>query len=1378
MKCNDNVMEGDHHWNYQQQALASILFDKNIDPIVRRLIILDDLRRQTQQQRNDNYVAAAPRISSSSELGLELERRNQVKHLLHTLRIALYDIMETVTVKNDEINNNSSQNDEVGNEDAKNYWQSRVQNQINGIAVPLFSLLRQHQPRQLHNSNNDDGRLHYILQSAAYSCMEEAALIVIVVWKCRQNIVNISGKCKDGESNDNDINSLVLPGLVSCTMALSSLDIANNGDSIGDQNTINSDETALDRGEECAVALLRCMQAFLTSSSPSSTVFDLDSLPSVLDQLQHLASPMATEIGDAMGGALVARLVQTCLALLPKESENKEASNNNNTNKNNPTLQLEALKTLQLLMTSIPIDTLWKAILPGCFAGLYRCALSKLRYSSSASTHKVASEAILALSLLLVQSMKNTNTIGRSNESNNHSVTETLFAVIQKSKLAVETQDLTEGVSDQSSVQSSHQDLAFDNEVNARLPGPLSILLSLVSTNRSHLVRQRGLFLCRIILVDTRSTWTESTSITLGKKAMEYCLTALTDENDKLSDYSLQVLSEYKSQLGAIEWKRRLSQNTVPTILELVEMLPILAKSGRDVEVRNYLRIIDGYLLISFRGEKNLGANQTKHRSLGKGKSNIGAALSCVEAAKVIKEAFSVIFAPDTESMTRRPVIEAFSADGNEVGIIGDHSRLRFLYLQDETINAARQTARLFARTFGTKRCAFIIDACIADMFESCSRRCQLRHTPGGISAQLTWSGSCVYCTELLEGLMKLDEYGDKDRATKNAKRTAHVLSSLAASVFPIIVSDPLWTLSTTLDGHGSEQKTQTKPNGLRVAMVDSIGGDSICEASSITVMNANAILLCALMGFVCQFARVLDEDIKLHLPTIILPLLERASGIGNHSYVQNFAVASLGVISKSTACSDMYSFIATNFDYLLDAVSIRVRKHAKERSTMSRCMMGVIDVVLRSAIRHGSITSSARLSMVDHMLTCLLNYFDRQYDVSMSQQNYFDTVCVFRSIISFVDESVIEQTGNITPFMALKSNDQEGNDWLQRLDDELQLGPTGNSESDEDTINEPNTEEDESSKHTDDNDDHIVENKSIKHMKEIHTVNAVLARCSYLVCSENLKIQVMGCETILAGFSCLWKIGDFRTSQQGESASNPLLPAIAELWPTIIRRLRAASSAHISSRRRSRHRLPIRHAMAKDQDQSKSQTSLEALISKCLEIISQLCTLSDGFFSNRFENDVYPILARLLESDDRGNILLEDGRHSHYTKRHSLLLSVLVCLKHTFESSCGRDLAGLIPSCGSMIFPMLSDDNVSGAAVETIKAMLKVDSDALWRGLHKLSGRSFPRNPLRVVPPCSTEFVSPSGSKLGFDKDVCMTTKQNAERLLDFLDTLPEQHL
>lgn len=653
-------MDANHHWNYRQKALASILFDKTIDPIVRRLIILDDLRRQKKDTR-DVVAAATPSNSSSGELGLELERRNQVKQLLQTLRTVLNDVIGTVNDKNDEGTNGSNDTDGVDGENAKKYWQSRVQNQLNGIAVPLLNVLRQqHQPSQLQHistDDDDDRRIHFILQSASYSCMEEAASCTITVCKCIQNCVDSfdSSSCRDEEeSNDNgdnyDMNSLVLPGLVSCAMALSSLDIAttNNGD--GKSYNMNG-ETALDRGEECAVALLHCIQAFLTSSS-SLDKFDLDSLSpnNVHDQLQHLSSPMASDIGDAMGGALVARLVQSCLALLPKESDMQESNNGSTSSSKSkstdPTLELEALKTLQILMTAIPIDTLWKAILPGCFAGLYRCALSKLRYSSSASTHKVAGEAMLALSLLLMQSMKKKNTNknylnGRENESS-LSVTETLLAAVQKSKLPVENQNMSYHATATSLEQLNEQDLEFENEVNARLPGPLSVLLGLVSTNRSHLVRQRGLFLCRIILVETRSMWTESTSITLGKKALEYCLTTLTDEkDDKLSEFSFQVLNEYKLQLGAIEWKRRLSKNAVPTILELVEMLPILSKSGRDVEVRHYLRIIDGYLLISFRGEKNAGDEQTKHRFFGKGKSDIGSALSCADAAKVIKDAFS-----------------------------------------------------------------------------------------------------------------------------------------------------------------------------------------------------------------------------------------------------------------------------------------------------------------------------------------------------------------------------------------------------------------------------------------------------------------------------------------------------------------------------------------------------------------------------------------------------------------------------------------------------------------------------------------------------------------------------------------------------------------
>lgn len=662
-------------------------------------------------------------------------------------------------------------------------------------------------------------------------------------------------------------------------------------------------------------------------------------------------------------------------------------------------------------------------------------------------------------------------------------------------------------------------------------------------------------------------------------------------------------------------------------------------------------------------------------------------------------------------------------------------------------------------------------------MFESWSRKYKQQHIffTGDISsAQLTWSGCCIYCAELLRGLLKLGQDVDA-RITPTPSKRTHVLTSLASSVFPVIVSDPLWNLPTALEG---EPKTTKSPSfSNKNAMIERMGGGlRECENSSIKSINANAILLCTLIGFISQFARVLGKDIKLHLPIILLPLLERASGIGNHAYVQNCAVTSLGVVSESADCSGVYCFVATNFDYLLDAVSIRVRKYAKERSTLPRSMMGVIDLVLRSAICSG--TMGSHLSIVDHMLTCLLNYFDRQYDAVLSQQSYLDTICVFRSIISFVDESITEQTGSISLSTCLDLNKHvnEVNGWVHRLDDELKLGPTVYlSDGDGGPVDQANNCQEDEDGSPNDNDDHTTKHKKIDYTEEIRTVNAVLSRCSYLISSDILKIQMLGCEPILAGFRCLWKIGTLRTSQQGESASNPLLPAIAQLWPTIIRRLRAASSLYASLRRKPQHNLPLRHAIAKDQDFSSAQTCA-ALISKYLEIIAELCNISDGFFSDRFENDVYPILARLLESDERGNLLLEDCRHSLSAKPHSFLLSVLLCLKLTFESSCGRDLAGLIPSSGSMILPLLSDDHIGDAAVETIKAMLKVDSDALWRGLHKLSARSFPCNPLHRILPTTSDELLVSPSQHGLHKDVCITAIRNAEKLLSFIDSLAEQ--
>ena len=102
---------------------------------------------------------------------------------------------------------------------------------------------------------------------------------------------------------------------------------------------------------------------------------------------------------------------------------------------------------------------------------------------------------------------------------------------------------------------------------------------------------------------------------------------------------SSQILSSHISLIGIDAWRLRLSKFIVPAILELIEMLPIFAKSGRDLEVCNHLRLINGYLLISFRDvdcEFNVQECMVKMR-----KSDIGSALSCPEAINIIKKSFA-----------------------------------------------------------------------------------------------------------------------------------------------------------------------------------------------------------------------------------------------------------------------------------------------------------------------------------------------------------------------------------------------------------------------------------------------------------------------------------------------------------------------------------------------------------------------------------------------------------------------------------------------------------------------------------------------------------------------------------------------------------------
>jgi hypothetical protein len=762
-----------------------------------------------------------------------------------------------------------------------------------------------------------------------------------------------------------------------------------------------------------------------------------------------------------------------------------------------------------------------------------------------------------------------------------------------------------------------------------------------------------------------------------------------------------------------------------------------------------------------------------------------------------------VLFAPDIDTITCSPIIELIdaplsSSDPSMIVSLNkeniSQSCCRFLYLRDESaVAAARRTAQLFAGVLGAKRCAFVIDALFAEMFESCSRSlssCSFGHNHllinEGFDRRLHWSGQCVLATELLKGILRI---GPNKQLTKS---TLHIFSSLASSVFPVIVSDCFWTLPTVLDvdhvdagGMGAEQSDKAFPSRNQKQSDRNAGGTD----RSVTITNSNVILLSVLMGFIRQFTRALGDSMRFNLPTILFPILERASPIGNHPSVQRASISSLQDITVSLGHKDISSLIASNFDYLVDVISLRLRTYARDHVSMERSLVGVVDVILRSAVYHGGSSSigfqessignempgcTCHVSLVGHMLNCLLNHLDRQSH--MTNLSMFDIARVFRSMSTFMDSSIVNKISELS--VAALYTPEDKDDWFQRLDFELNVDLAGCDPND-DVCDQQEFNNDEKTPDDAPPVESLHSRKDdveIDFTHEIGSINIIVSRCCYLLCYADIQIQVLCCETILSGFHSLGKVGLFRRKLHGESASNPLFPAIAEFWPSIIARLRSASMSLSSVNKLSRSELSIRHIMATDQEQGLSRARVEVLISKLLLIVSELCLSSDGFFVDRFENDAYPIIAMLMTDllpTDSDSIRRPDQPSSFAGQNHALLLSVIHCLKCTFESGCRHGLASLISSIGAMLFPLLAmGGSLGDETTATIKAMLEVDRDALWRGLQVLSRRIFPCNPIPSFPSASTP------ASLQWNENGSIRLSKKAGELIDFMEQLLEQQI
>lgn len=290
----------------------------------------------------------------TTDHGMEMERLKQVKQLLILIRGALQNICNTVNKASDHSDENMSPRNEEG-------VHNKLVNQMNGIALPLLNLL---QPK-------DTESFALVRRSAEYAVMEEAASTLATLWRCSRYLESLDF-----------IRSLALPILVSCAMVLPCLEIARDNSNVKSEDDgeekkacCQMDGAVMDRGEDCALAILQLSQTIFSDSA--DTLNNNSKIPvsnlaldssNTKQTRSEFTEALSKEIGKAVGGSLVARLVLSCLSLIGQDGMIPSSTTNNETQKVSIALQLESLQTLFTFMKCIDMPELWKSVLPGCFA--------------------------------------------------------------------------------------------------------------------------------------------------------------------------------------------------------------------------------------------------------------------------------------------------------------------------------------------------------------------------------------------------------------------------------------------------------------------------------------------------------------------------------------------------------------------------------------------------------------------------------------------------------------------------------------------------------------------------------------------------------------------------------------------------------------------------------------------------------------------------------------------------------------------------------------------------------------------------------------------------------------------------------------------------
>lgn len=168
-------------------------------------------------------------------------------------------------------------------------------------------------------------------------------------------------------------------------------------------------------------------------------------------------------------------------------------------------------------------------------------------------------------------------------------------------------------------------------------------------------------------------------------------------------------------------------------------------------------------------------------------------------------------------------------------------------------------------------------------------------------------------------------------------KRRSKVTTALARSILPIIFSDPLWHLPTSLElakvanqGRTDKdildiyfRKTRRYPETLSNEVIQR-GGNATAftiPKLSVSALNGNSTLTAHLMELVGTISFILQRGFDIFLPTILYPLLQKTSDI-NGDYVQQTTFAVLSRISTDLGYSSTRAMLSFSCNLLMETIT------------------------------------------------------------------------------------------------------------------------------------------------------------------------------------------------------------------------------------------------------------------------------------------------------------------------------------------------------------------------------------------------------------------------------------------------------------------------